>query len=466
MSRPPNILVLIPHDLGDFLGCYGHGAVPSPNLDRLADEGVRFTNCFTVCPECTCSRGGLMTGYQPHQNGLVGLANFGWSLKQPHLAARLAQQGYRTHLFGFQHETNGDPRTLGYDEIHSQDSKDVRNVCAALSGFLRSHASGGDAPWFGYAGFTQVHRDWEPRTEFSPADVAVPAFLPDTELIRRDLAHFYQDIRVLDQAIGSALDALRRTGRDRNTLVIFTTDHGAAFPGAKATFYDPGIRVPLITRLPGRFDGGRVQDELLSNMDVTPTLLALAGAQAPADMPGRSFLPLLRREGYTEREYVAGAMFFDVAYDPAHYIRTRTHKYIRSFAVDPQDKAGARGEALSTFTAGRWARLDDLDVLTSPSWQHWPLPVTGPEAEELYDLQADPVERRNLAATPAAAAELREMRGHLCEMMTQTGSPLLHGHPQPNERQLQASRSHGVGGKRFRELVAKREELLKCSKPE
>lgn len=462
MSRSPNILLFIPHDLGDFLGCYGHEAVPSPNIDRLAQEGVRFNNCFTVCPECTCSRGGLMTGYQPHQNGLVGLSPFGWKLSKPHLAERLAQLGYQTHLFGFQHETHEDPRALGYADVHSTDSKQVGNVCRCVEQFIRAPENdGGSPPWFAYAGFHHVHRDWPKETGFGTNDVAVPSFLPDTEIIRKELAHFYQAIQDMDAAIGSVLQTLSETGKDRDTLVIFTTDHGAAFPGAKATFYDPGIHVPLVMRLPGQFEGGRTCDELVSNIDFTPTLLDMAGGEVPADMPGKSFLPLLHGESSVPREYVAGSMFYDVAYDPAHYIRTKTHKYIRSFAVDPEENANAPQAGLASFVGGRWCRLDDFDVLASPSWRHWPLPVTPPEKEELYDLRTDPQERNNLAAQPEAATDLELMRGFLQEMMTETASPLRHGHIPPHEKQIQVAERYKYGGERYQQQAAKREEMLR-----
>ena len=462
MNRRPNILLFIPHDLGDFLHCYGHKSVCTPHIDQLAGEGVRFTNCFAVCPECTSSRGGLMTGYHPHQNGLMGLANFGWQLNKPHLAARLTQFGYDTHLFGFQHETHDDPRTLGYTDAHSLESKGVVDVCRSITEFLQSAGSHGEAPWFGYAGFSHVHRNWSRETTFDPDDMEVPAFLPDMPVIRNELAQFYQDIWTMDRAIGTVLETLEATGNDRNTLVIFTSDHGAAFSGAKATLYDPGLRVPLIMRLPGRFSGGQAQETMLSNLDLTPTLLELIGGRVPDDMPGRSFLPVLRGGVYAPRSCVAGVMFYDVAYDPAHYIRTASHKYIRSFAVQAQEKAAAPQDVLSSFAGGRWVRLDDFDVLTSPSCQALVPPGTAqpPPVEELYDLQRDPCEHHNLAAKPSSQEILANMRRRVERMMHETDSPLLSGHVPPTEQQLEAKCTHSPGTPRFTQEVARRRERL------
>ena len=173
MSRRPNLLVFIPHDLGDFLHCYGHASVRSPNLDALANRGVRLSNCFTACSECTPSRSGLWTGLHPHQNGLMGLANFGWNLRVPHLAQRLGDAGYQTHLFGLQHEVQGDPAQLGYEFIHSQDNRSVGPVCDSVIDFLAGRPEHRDEPWFACAGFFDVHRPWRAPSTFDPDAINV-----------------------------------------------------------------------------------------------------------------------------------------------------------------------------------------------------------------------------------------------------------------------------------------------------
>ena len=136
--KKPNILILIPHDLGVFLRCYGNPSVESPNLDKLSATGVRFTHNFTTCPECTASRGGMMTGYPPHQNGLMGLVPFGWSLKVPHLAGRMKKLGYATYQFGFQHETHQHASSLGYDHVRTFEDHIVQTVCGGLRDFLKT----------------------------------------------------------------------------------------------------------------------------------------------------------------------------------------------------------------------------------------------------------------------------------------------------------------------------------------
>lgn len=454
-SRPPNILVFLPHDLGDTLHCFGHGAVRSPNLDRLAGRGVRFTNWFCASPECSPSRGAMMTGYHPHQNGMMGLANFGWRLCEPHLARRLFELGYETHLFGFQHEIHGAPESLGYRHIHARKAWPngriaVENVCEDLSAFLSGVGSESDRPWFVYAGFDDVHRPWPPETSFTLNDVRVPPYLPDNPAIRKDLSKFYQNIENMDKAIGRTLDALAASPAAAHTVVVFTTDHGPAFPRAKATLYDPGLRIPLIMYWPGRIEGGRACDELLCNVDFTPTVLDLVGAGVDEKFAGRSFAALLDGRDYPPREQIVASLLYDVAYDPMHAVRTRTHKYIRSFAATTQDAAGADSETLATHAAGQWIRVDDFDVMSSPAWKSLAKEYPPPPREELYDLHTDRWEQRNLVGEPLADDVLEDMRNRLRDWMIATDSPLLRGHVPPPAKQREASRRYRPGGPMYR----------------
>jgi arylsulfatase A-like enzyme len=454
MTARPNILVFIPHDLGTFLHAYGHESVSSPHLDALAGRGVRFSNCFTTCPECTPSRGGLWTGLYPHQNGLMGLSNFGWELKAPHLAERLGREGYATHLFGLQHETDGDPHSLGYGQVHGGDASAVAS-CEALRRFLASDEASSGGPWFACAGFRDVHRPWNAPSGFRPEDVDVPPYLPDAPVIRSDLANFHQAILDMDAAVGSVLDALAGSALGRQTLVIFTTDHGAGFPRAKATLYDPGLRVPLIMHWPGVIEGGHVHDALVSNLDVSPTVLDLCGLPVPPELEGKSLTGLLSGgPACPERDAVFSELLYDVSYDPMHAVRTRKYKYIRSFGVRPEDAAGADRDVLCSFKAGQWVRVDDYDVMSSPSWRFMDHgDFDPPPVEELYDLDSDPGERMNLAARRGSSegngdvdGVLREMRRRLDEWMRRTRSPLLRGHVPPPEAQRAANRKYRPGG--------------------
>ena len=417
--------------------CYGHASVRSPNLDRLAQDGVRFTNCFTTAPECTPSRAGLYTGLYTHQTGLMGLCHWGWEFDPgtQHLAARLWDAGYETCLFGMQHETGGNPAGLGYNHVFAQ--KQRRNcfdVCNAASGWIERDAPHERTPWFACIGFQDTHRPWRPAKDLGPDDVEVPAYLPDTPEVRADLAELHQAVFDMDIGIGRVLNALEKSPMADNTVVVYTVDHGIPFPRAKSTYYDAGIRVPMIMRRPGHLESGKVFGQLLSNLDYTPTILELCDVEVPEGLEGRSFKNLLEGAEYKERDAVFGALYYDAFYDPIHYVRTRRHKYIRSFAVTPEDAAGADPDVLATHKCGTWIRADDSDVQRSPTWEvikkdgpfHKPLP------EELHDLERDPLERNNVAEDPDYAGVLEDLRAKLKTMMERTRSPLLTGHVSPD----------------------------------
>jgi len=360
MKNKPNILIFIPHDLGDHLGSYGYTSVKSPNLDRLASQGVRFTKYFTTAPECTSSRSSMMTGLYTHQNGLMGLVNFGWELYPHvnHLAKIMKLNGYITHLFGFQHETHRKPENLGYMETHSLNNIGVDAVCAELITFLKSHTMSSDTPWFAYTGFKDVHSPWRENTDFDPASIEVPKYLPDTPEVKKSLSMFYGDIKSMDIQIGKVLEVLEDTGLAENTIVIFTTDHGCAFPRAKSTFYDPGIKIPLIIS-GATLQKGKIINGLYNNIDFVPTVLDICGIEIPEGLMGKSFYPVLSGKSSEDRESIYGAIYYDVSYDPMYYVRTKDFKYIRSFAVTDKERQGVNKDVVSPFKMGNWIRLDD-----------------------------------------------------------------------------------------------------------
>src|SRR5690349_6210265 len=324
---PPNILYIHSHDTGRYVQPYGH-AIPTPNLQWLADQGIMFRNAFCAAPSCSGSRAALLTGEYCHTNGMMGLAHRGFSLNDyDHQLVRvLMAHGYHSELIGEQH-ISADPHVLGYDVVHEVPDTRVHSVGPAAIGALRS---GIREPFFMSVGFFETHRSF-----FAPSSVRdrvyslPPPFLPDTGEIRQDVAAYKASARALDHGIGAVLNKLNETGLDRNTLVICTTDHGLAFPTAKASLLDRGIGVMLIMRGPG-LPVGVAHDELVSHLDVFPTICEAAGIDAPPWLRGNSLLglvadseaPGLRQEIYAELTYHA-------AYEPQRAIRTERFKYIR-----------------------------------------------------------------------------------------------------------------------------------------
>ncbi|HEY2770980.1 MAG TPA: sulfatase-like hydrolase/transferase, partial [Solirubrobacteraceae bacterium] len=266
---PPNILYLNSHDTGRYVQPYGH-AIPTPNIQWLADQGVMFRNAFCAAPSCSGSRAALLTGEYCHNNGMMGLAHRGFSLNDygHHVVSTLRSAGYHTGLIGEQH-VSADPAVLGYDTVYEIPDTNASSVAPAA---ITALSSGLEEPFFLSVGFFETHRSF-----FAPSSVRdrvyslPPPFLPDTAEIRQDVAAYKASARALDHGIGAVLNKLNETGLDRNTLVISTTDHGLAFPTAKASLLDRGVGVMMILRGAG-FDGGYAVDELVSHIDVFPTI--------------------------------------------------------------------------------------------------------------------------------------------------------------------------------------------------
>ena len=306
-----NVLIVHWHDLGRYLGAYGHPDVSSPRLDRLAAEGILFTRAHATAPLCSPSRGSLFTGRYPQSNGLVGLAHHGWEYRSGvrTLPQMLSESGWYSALFGMQHETSY-PKRLGFDEFDVSNSYCEYVVDRAQEWLQDSAENLGGQPFLLTAGFFETHRPY-PRDRYEPADSAdvdPPDYLPDTPEVRGDLADFYGAIATADAAVGRLLDTLAETGLDASTWVVFFTDHGAAFPRAKSTLYDAGTGIGMIIRPPtNRAIAPRVYDELFSGVDLVPTLLDLLGLDVPADVEGVSHADeLLAPEPHAEpvREHV------------------------------------------------------------------------------------------------------------------------------------------------------------------
>jgi N-sulfoglucosamine sulfohydrolase len=250
-----------------------------------------FRNAFCAAPSCSGSRAALLTGSYCHNNGMMGLAHRGFSLNDhdQHIVHTLSEAGYHTELIGEQH-VSVSPKTLGYDVVHEIENTTVSSVAPAAIGAL---GGGIPEPFFMSVGFFETHRSF-----FAPSSVRdrlyslPPPFLPDTPEIRQDVAAYKASARSLDHGVGSVLNTLHETGLDRNTLVICTTDHGLAFPTAKASLLDRGIGVMLIMRGPG-MPTGVAHDELVSQIDLFPTICELAGIDPPVWLQGRSLLPLV-----------------------------------------------------------------------------------------------------------------------------------------------------------------------------
>ncbi|GCL73474.1 sulfatase [Paenibacillus naphthalenovorans] len=416
----PNILLMISHDTGRYLGCYGR-PVETPNLDGLAAQGVLFDNYFCPAPQCSPSRGSVITGRYPHNHGMIGLAHLGFSIRDgvATLPMELRKEGYQTALIGLSHETIGEPggtnfssgKALGYEEVISVPGDRAPAVGERTAAFLREKAKEGGKPFFASVGFFETHRDFDEYEHAAdPREKAVPpAYLPDTPDVRDDFALLHGSAKTLDLGVGRILNALKETGLDENTVVIYTTDHGIAFPRAKGTLFDSGLETALIVSWPKQWAGGRTERQLLCNIDLMPTLLELAGAPLPADLDGRSFLPLLEGKEDSVRDHFFCELTWHDLYHPMRGIRTERYKYIRNFEPGPSVYLPLD---IHRSLSGRAVR-DEYYVPNVP--------------EELYDLSQDPLETNNLAGDPAFRDILLELRERVERRMRETNDPLLKG---------------------------------------
>jgi arylsulfatase A-like enzyme len=407
MAERSSVVFLTCHDLGQHLGCYGQTTVTSPALDGLAAAGVRFARSFCTAPQCSPSRASLHTGRYPHNAGVMGLAHppFGWRLdpRERHTTQLLGEAGYATALVGMQHLIeHGAEHELGY--AHVLPVAPAYEEADATVSLLRELARQQDQPFYLEVGFEEPHRPYAfgGAQPDSSRGVAIPPYLPDAPESRQDLAAFQGAIRQMDDGVGRILRALDDLGI-------------AALPRAKCTLYDPGIEVALLWRWPAKLQGGRVISDMVSNVDVTPSLLEALGVAVPASVQGRSFWPLLSESGsgspraYAPRGEVFAEKTFHTYYEPMRAIRTLDTKLIVNFEVS------------TTVDVPADIRASPIYPLMLAQFGGIRPPV------ELYDLQADPWEQRNLADVPEMRAIQADLRERLLVWMEETDDPLLRG---------------------------------------
>ncbi len=403
----PNILYLHTHDMGRYAQPYGY-AVPTPNIQNLAEQGVTFRNCFCSTPTCSASRAALLTGTHPHNNGMLGLAHRGWSLYDYswHVIHTLRPAGYHSALCGVQHVAK-DPKVIGYDEIVALGGK-VADVAPKAVEWLRGSPP---QPFFFSVGFSDTHRDFrQPGPDEDPRWSRAPDPLPDNEITRRDMAAFKAEAREVDRGMGMVLDALEGAGLAENTIVICTTDHGIAFPAMKCNLTDHGTGVMLIVRGPGGFAGGKVLDAMVQHLDLFPTLCEIIGIEKPERLQGKSLLPLVRGEAEEIHDAIFTEVTYHAAYEPMRAVRTTRYKFIKRF--------DGRGRP-------NLPNCDDSpskDLWLAHGWRERPV-----AEEELFDLVFDPHEACNRIADPAYQAVAAELRQRLEDWMRQTQDPLLDG---------------------------------------
>lgn len=434
LQAKPNLILIIADDLGaEDSAPFGNSAVRTPNLARLAEGGLRFDRAFVTTSSCSPSRCSMITGRFPHQTGAAQLHQ-PLPAEQVTFVEMLRAAGYYTAQAGKWHL--GPATKKKFDTVNEGGGP---SGCEKWVEVLQNRPR--DKPFFLWLAALDPHRDYKPGTidpPHDPAKVIVPPYFPDNEQTRRDLAMYYDEITRLDGYVGKVLDELEAQKVADNTLILFLSDNGRPFPRCKTTLYDSGIRTPLIARWPGRIKGGGATGSLASSIDLAPTFLAAAGLKAAPTMEGKDLAPIFADPAAAVRDHIIGEKHWHDFDDHARAVRTERFKYVRNFYTDIPNLPPA--DAVRSLTYQSMRALRDQKQLNEAQRVPFNIPRA---AEELYDVQADPHELKNVAADPKYAEDLSRLRG------------LLEQHQQKTADQVPAARTADLFDRETGEMLKK-----------
>ncbi len=414
----PNILWITCEDISPYLGCYGDAEALTPNIDTLASQGMRYTNAYATAPVCAPSRSCLITGVYATSLGTQHLRS---SVRIPEhikcFTQYLRQAGYYC--------SNNSKKDYNFTDVGAWDE-------SSEEAHWRKRKSG--QPFFSVFNFTSTHQGQingtdeeffkkyrsklKPEQPHKPEDIKLPPYYPDTPMVRKIWARYYELITYMDRQVGDLLKQLEEDGLSDRTIVFFYSDHGMGLPRFKRTLYDSGLRVPLIIHFPDKYKNlasgqcGSKTDRLVSFVDFAPTILGIVGLPVPEYMQGKAFLG-----PGAGRDYVFGASSrVDEAYEMSRCVRDKRYKYIRNFMphlpyIQPSfycDQAEIMKELRRVTANG------NLTTAQKTWWQ------PRRPREELYDTKADPHEINNLAQSEEHREMLEKMRGVLRDWMIET----------------------------------------------
>lgn len=454
-SRKPNILMVLADDQSWLhTGISGDKVVRTPAFDRIAEEGVLFTNAFSACPSCTPSRTAILSGQEIWRTREAGLLMGAMPKDLPLFTHILDENGFFVGYTG-KGWAPGNWRCLGLEknplvrEYNKQLEKDVawgidtRNYTANFTDFLKDRPK--DSPFFFWFGSTEPHREYqygvgEKEAGLKSSEVEVPSFWPDNEIIRRDILDYYYEIMWYDSHLAGMISELERAGELENTIIIVTSDNGMPFPRAKVNLYDWGTHMPLTIRWGKNIKGGRKVDDMVSLTDLAPTILEAEGIDIPPVMTGHSLLSILksgksgivessRDRVFTGLERHTWCRPEGVTY-PSRAIRTRDYLYIRNFEPQRWPTGGSEFISSNKTTHGdvdasptKTFILENREHLPELYWLNF-----GKRAEEeLYDVRKDPGQIHNLINDPACIETRKDLQAKLIDYLEKTGDPRMEG---------------------------------------
>lgn len=415
-SLRPNIIFIISDDISpEDIGAYGNPLVKTPNINRLAADGLKFNNMFVTASSCSPSRSSILTGRYPHNTGAAELH----TPLPGHLTyfpEQLKNAGYYTALLGKWHE--GPETARAYDTLIAGVQHNGPGGEEQWINILQGRPDG--QPFFFWLSPFDAHRNWDADSfhiRHDPAtEVWVPETLVDDEATRKDLASYYNEIGRLDHHIGLLQEALKEAGIDKNTIIIFTADNARAFPNSKTRLHDRGTKTPFIVYWPDGIKQPAIVESLVSTIDIAPTLLHIAGISPAKTIQGKSFDTLLHNPAAPFRNYVfAEHNWHDYeAYERS--VRTKDHLYIYNGRPEPDNggpiDANQSPSAQSLKKAHRLQKLTTLqrDVFTQPR-----------QKEEFYVIGEDSLQVHNQIGNPAYAAQIQSLKDILRKWQEETG---------------------------------------------
>ena len=395
----PNILWIVADDLGVDLGCYGNDLIYTPNIDKLASQGVRYNNMFTVAAVCSVSRSAMITGMYPtsidcHQHR----KQFKDSLPDPvkPITEYFKEAGYYVTNKG----------KTDYNFIHSQE-----NLFDGAQ--LKNRKEG--QPFFAQIQIFYPHRPFkaDPSHPINPDNVKLPPYYPNHPIARKDWALYLETIQYVDKEVGEILNKLDRDGLAENTVVFFLGDQGRPMVRSKQFLYDSGVRTPLIVRWPGKIKAGTVNNDLVNNLDIAPTSLSIANIEIPEHIQGKDFL-----QDSTPRDFVYGMRDRrDETVDRIRMIRSKDYKYIRNFYTDrPYTQFNAyKKNFYPVLTLMQiMYKKGELNEAQAPFFSDYR------PAEEFYDLNKDPYELNNLADSEDYKSQKEVLKNQLDKWLKET----------------------------------------------
>jgi arylsulfatase A-like enzyme len=409
-EKRPNIIWISTEDLSPHMGCYGDKLAKTPNIDRLAEQGARFTNVFTTAAISAPVRAGVITGMYQTSIGCMHMRTTSYRRSVDNPVQFTAVPPHYVKAF------TEYMRVAGYyctnnNKTDYQFAKDpvpasIWDECSRNAHYRNRPDK--NQPFFAVFNWTGTHesQNWNLKgVKTDPRKVILPPYYPDTDTIRLNMAKMYDNVARLDSVVGALIDELEREGELDNTIIFFWGDHGDGLPRSKRWLYDSGLNIPLIIKWPGKIKPGTVDDRLISSIDFGPTVLSMAGITVPAHMQGKPFL------GEQGANYLREAVFaardrVDESYDMIRSVRTRKYLYIRNFY--PNEPFAIWVPYLSNMPIYReMLRLDAENKLSGPqkAWMSYSRPP-----EELYDVTKDPYQLVNLASDPGLASVMAEMR--------------------------------------------------------